>query len=499
MFRKILISLFLIVPLSFTVVEGLPLYSQTKTTKARTRSKSKQQKTTSKKSNKSSNKPTTSQEAKRRQEAARKEIRQTEEQIRANESKVKNELAELGKVETDISATQIIIDKLNKRLTELNNQIAGLEENISKNENELKKLREEYLKAVKKMRVAKKNKSDIAFIFSSENFNQALRRMRYLKEFSSWRTRQSAEIEVKVARLTKEKEDLSQAREEQKNSIILQNANREKLELAKRKQESIIKDLKANGAALQAHLKKKQAEANELGSMISQLIAQEQETQRRLEEERRRAEAKKLEEEKKKEEESRLLAENKENSKTKESSDKKKTEKTVPEKESKVSSTDYANARKRTPRSKNIGISEISSGNDFQNMKGRLPNPVNGKFIITSHFGRQNLPDLPDVEFDNPGIDAEVDAGASAVAVYNGNISGVYLLPGYNTVVIINHGGYYTVYGNISSPYVKVGDQVEAGQRLGILAANEDNPSYGAIHFEVWRNREKQNPEAWLK
>ena len=161
----------------------------------------------------------------------------------------------------------------------------------------------------------------------------------------------------------------------------------------------------------------------------------------------------------------------------------------------------YADARKRTPRSNNtVNVSSAQSGaTSFEGMKGKLPYPVAGPFRLTSRFGQQTLPDLPDVMYDNPGIDAEVNRGASAIAVYEGKVSGVYMIPGYNTVVIVNHGNYYTVYGNISSPSVKVGDMVSVGQGLGLLAAQEDDDTHGSIHFEVWRNREKLNPQEWLK
>ena len=101
--------------------------------------------------------------------------------------------------------------------------------------------------------------------------------------------------------------------------------------------------------------------------------------------------------------------------------------------------------------------------------------------------------------YDNPGIDAETSAGASAQAVYGGKVSGVYVIPGFSTVVIVNHGSYYTVYGNIASPSVKVGDVVKQGQALGKLAAAEDDSSHSSIHFEVWKNRDKLNPLEWIR
>ena len=73
------------------------------------------------------------------------------------------------------------------------------------------------------------------------------------------------------------------------------------------------------------------------------------------------------------------------------------------------------------------------------------------------------------------------------------------MVPGYNTVVIVNHGNYYTVYGNIQGAAVKVGDAVKQGQNLGRLAADEDEPGFSTIHFEVWHNRDKMNPAEWIR
>ena len=132
-------------------------------------------------------------------------------------------------------------------------------------------------------------------------------------------------------------------------------------------------------------------------------------------------------------------------------------------------------------------------------MKGNLPRPVSGAFKVVVPFGRHSLPDLPSVEYDNPGIDAEVAPGSSAMAVYAGEVSGVYLLKGFDAVVIVNHGSYYTVYGNIATPIVKVGDKVKTGQALGKLFTDASDNNRTVIHFEVWKGREKQNPMLWIK
>lgn len=485
----------------------------------------------------------TSADVKKRQEATQKEIKETEARIRENERQVKNGLSALSKIEGDISTSKERIAATTGTINSLNGRITGLEKNISDNEGELDKLRGEYLKAVKRMRTARRGNSALAFIFASENFNQALRRMRYLRQFSEWKDRQSAAIDSATMRLRGQKETLAKARIEQSEALKRQQSEQTTLQQQYSQQDAILADLRKNGSALKTHLSKKQAEANQLKSRIAELIAQEE--ARRLAEEKARKEAeerarKEAEEKARKEaeekarreaqEKERLLAEQKAADKAakdkvaadnaakekaaadktaKEKAAKEKADKEKAAKDKAVKDTQRNLAKTETPAksaptkptpAKSAAATPAKSvGGDFSKMRGSLPKPVSGSFRVTSRFGRQSLPELPDIVYDNPGIDAEVAAGASALAVYGGNVSGVYMIPGYNTVIIVNHGNYYTVYGNIATPAVKVGDAVKAGQGLGSLARDEDDSSHSSIHFEVWRNREKLNPLDWLR
>lgn len=492
----------------------------------------------------------TSADVKKQQEATQKEIRQTEQQIKENDRSIKKGLNDLGRIEGEISTSKQKIATTSGKITQLNGEISTLQTGITRNEEELKRLRDEYLKAVKKMRVARKQKSDLAFIFASDNFNQALRRMRYLRQFAEWKDRQTAAIDSKTSELKKQQTALAAARSEQDKALKQQQSDQAALQQQYLRQDAIVAELKKNGEALKTHLAKKQNEANQLKSRISALIAEEQrkaeqERQARLEAERKKAEAARLAKERKEREEreaaeraekERLLAEQRAASKAaakaaeedqarlakanrekeKSRSENQTTNKaTVTKKDSKKQDNgNYADARRRAPRSNTyIETSKpaakestapapapsSSSGSAFASMKGSLPRPVSGAFRVTSRFGRQSLPDLPSVVYDNPGIDAETASGAAALAVYQGKVSGVYMIPGYHTVVIVNHGNYYTVYGNISAPSVKVGDAVIAGQRLGTLAPDEDDRNHSSIHFEVWRNREKLNPLEWIR
>lgn len=536
-----------------------------RTTKTQPRTSQKKQEKPKPAKEKKSTKTETSADIKRKQAATQIEIQQTEAKVEENEKFVRQGIDELGRIEGDIVVSKNRILQIDNQLKSLSTKISSLENNITSDEAELKKLREEYLKAVKKMRLTRKTVSPLAFIFSSENFNQAVRRMRYLKEFSDWRERQSAAITKKIESLKQQKEELARARSQQDIALKQQKEENARLETQYSRQNTVVTGLKKEGEALKAYLAKKQKEANDLKYRISEVIAQEErraaeERERRREaEERRRQEAaerareaeerrrreqeqlalekqqreaeqarKAAEEELRKAEEARKAADSEkkkaEAEKKKAEAERKRAEAERKQAEAEKKKTEaknqenqsYAEARRRKPRgtttdgsssssssgsssSSDMASSAAAPDNSFAGMKGRLPLPASGSFKVTSRFGRQSLPDLPDIVYDNPGIDARVNAGAAAVAVYGGKVSGVYMLPGYNTVIIVSHGNYYTVYGNISAAAVKVGDTVKAGQTLGKVANDEDDSRHGLIHFEVWRNREKLNPLEWIR
>ena len=509
--------------------------------KKATRKKSSGKTATKKTASKSMNRRETSSDVRKRHEAAMRDIKLTQEQIKANDAAVRKGLNELGKLETEIGDSKKKVATAAAQVNALEKQIGGLQKNIADNEAKLEKLRKEYLKAVKNIRSKKKSNSNLAFIFSSGSFSQAMRRMRYLRQFAEWRDRQTGEIGKHVDALKKETQQLAQSKVMHDRALGTRLAAQRQLETQYSKQDMIVTDLKKNGSALKSHLAAKQKEANALNSRIAALIAEEQrkaEAERRAREDAERRREEQRQEQLAREEAARERAVNEEKSPEKEtviadnSSKKKaaeparkrkekprkdnmavekqkKTEKQADRNVGKEQSKNYADARKRRPRGTNSGstASPAPSGlqnrsqgaGGFEKMRGSLPRPVSGSFKVTSRFGRHSLPDLPDVMYDNPGIDAEVAAGAVAQAVYGGIVSGVYMIPGFSTVVIVSHGNYYTVYGNLSGASVKVGDVVKQGQGLGRIAAGEDDPGKGSIHFEVWRNREKLDPLGWIR
>ena len=132
---------------------------------------------------------------------------------------------------------------------------------------------------------------------------------------------------------------------------------------------------------------------------------------------------------------------------------------------------------------------------EFSKNKGKLPWPVSGP--VVGRFGKQFHPVFKNLELPpNNGIDIAVSNGAEAKAVFKGVVKQVFVMPGYNQCVLIQHGNYFTFYCKFKSVNVKAGQKVSTGDVIGkIDTINGDTQ----LHFEVWKGTKPQNPESWLR
>jgi len=131
----------------------------------------------------------------------------------------------------------------------------------------------------------------------------------------------------------------------------------------------------------------------------------------------------------------------------------------------------------------------------FASMKGKLDWPVKGE--ILSKFG-PNFNKITQTWSDNPGIDILANSGTQIFPVLDGLITTITFLRGFGNIIIIDHGGdYYSVYGNLENIAVTENEYVDESMKLAVIAVNRDSNS--SLHFEVWGNFQKLNPEEWLK
>jgi septal ring factor EnvC (AmiA/AmiB activator) len=128
----------------------------------------------------------------------------------------------------------------------------------------------------------------------------------------------------------------------------------------------------------------------------------------------------------------------------------------------------------------------------FSANKGKLPWPVS-KGLITDRFGEHPHPVLKGIKVQNNGIDIQAEEKASVKSLFNGTVASVTKIPGYDHMIMVRHGLYFTVYSKLVSVTVKKGDTVTTGQLLGSLGSEEPE-----LHLEIWQDKTKLNPELWL-
>ncbi|MBQ2112505.1 MAG: peptidoglycan DD-metalloendopeptidase family protein [Bacteroidales bacterium] len=132
---------------------------------------------------------------------------------------------------------------------------------------------------------------------------------------------------------------------------------------------------------------------------------------------------------------------------------------------------------------------------EFSKNKGKLPWPAEGP--VMSRFGKQYHPVYTNLELPpNNGVDIALSKGAEVNAVFDGVVSQVFVMPGYNQCVLIQHGNYFTLYCKMKGIVVKAGDKVKTGQTIGTIDTINGQTQ---LHFEVWKGKSPQNPEHWLR
>ncbi len=133
----------------------------------------------------------------------------------------------------------------------------------------------------------------------------------------------------------------------------------------------------------------------------------------------------------------------------------------------------------------------------FGENKGRLPWPVQNGVVIQK-FGQTYHPVFKNLKMPyNNGINISSPAGSNATAVFDGVVKQVLVMPGYDQCVLVQHGEYFTFYCKLRQVFVKSGDKLSIGDRIGQISTNEDGNA--ELHFQLWKGTDKQNPETWLR
>lgn len=413
-------------------------------------------------------------ELEKQRKAALADIEMTNQMLNETRQSARNSLNRLNLISQQILSRKKVISLLNQEIAEIDKQISSTRNEITKLEKELGNKRTNYGKSVQSLYKRRSSQDRLLFILSADNFAQSLRRMRYLREYADWQKRQAAEIIDKQREITVKQQELEKTRSEKNALLGTRETESRKLQVEESDQKQEVQELNKKQKDLQADLKKKKRQAENLNRQIEKQIA--------AEIARAEAEAKAARERAARAEKERLARE-KASGKT---PTKKETE---PARDERVADTKGGYAMTRE---------EKKLSDDFAGNRGRLPYPVAGRHTIVAGFGEQQHQELKYVRTNNSGIDIMTAPGTEARAVFNGEVTRVFVVPGYNNSVIIRHGNYLTVYSNLSDVYVKAGDRVSTRQAIGRVFTDTEDGNSTILHFQLWKEKTKLNPAPWL-
>lgn len=372
--------------------------------------------------------------------AALAEIETTGKLLEETTRSAQSSLNRLNLIAGQILSRRKVIDLLNRETQVIDSLIVSLQKEIAGLEKELKAKQDNYKQSVQRMQRRQTSHDKLLFILSAESFTQSMRRMRYLREFAYWQKQQASDLVKKREEIAAGQAALKATRDEKQALLQAGENERRKLQGEEENQKKEVREINKRQKDLQAQLRKKRQQADALNRQIEKLIAEE-------------------------------IA------------------KAAPAKEERTAESKGGYAM--TPAEKKLS-------QDFAGNRGRLPLPLKGRYTIVGHFGEQQHQQLKYVRTNNSGIDIQTTPGTDAQAVFNGEVTSIFVVPGFNSSVIVRHGNYLTVYSNLSRVYVKKGDRVTTRQAVGKIFSDTENGNETILHFQLWKEKTKLDPTPWL-
>ena len=389
----------------------------------------------------------TSEKLKREQDRLEQKINDTKLLLSKSQTNTASSLNELKVIENQITFREQL-------LKNYDNQIRGAELNVQKKSTQISELSEKITELKKQYKLllvyAYKHRNKygkLMYLFSSEDYYEAVKRQKYLERISEIQQKQFLVIQQNQSLIKKEIDAIE--KEKKYKLSIMSEKSKEKaaIEQDRIKQQEVYAKFKQEEGAIIAQLKeeerKKAVLRDQINAAIKKEIAEAEAKRKREEEARRKAAA---------------AAKNPTT--------------TNPEESKKAETIAF----EETKESAKLSAS-------FEGNKGKLPWPVD-KGSITEGFGKNPHPTLNNVYTNNRGIDISSPKNAQVRSVFDGEVTSVLSIPGAGKVVIIKHGNYRTVYSNLKDTYVSVGTKVTTKKVIGSLLST-DKQNMSVAHFEI--------------
>lgn len=340
-------------------------------------------------------------------------------------------------IKQNIKNRKILIANLDAQLNLIHKSLVISQDSIQILNSDLGALKSDYSQMLISTYFQLKQQTLIHYIFSANSFQQILRRLTYTKVYAKHRMDKANQIRFHTMEVQKLMSDLE--RKKQQSEQVLKNRKTELVSLSQDEQQlsRTLSGLSKQEKALKGQLKESRDLFRRLSAQIARII-----------EEESRKEKQKMQDLKK------------------------------------SNQVEF----------KKLQDFEVKLSAQFSQNKGRLPWPISKGSVVTK-FGVHEHALRKGIFITSNGIDIATESNSVVSAVFEGQVKRVFG-SGSSVTILIQHGAYYTVYSNLRSVRVREGDHVKVGQGIATVSDNND-PSI--LHFELWKDITKLNPEAWLR
>ena len=363
------------------------------------------------------------------------EIKQINSLLFKNTKQEKSVLSQVEDLNVKILVRTDLVNVNKQQANLLTLQINVNQRNITNFRKELELLKKDYAEMIRKSYKSKSAQNRLMFLFSSDDFLQAYKRIQYIKQYTNYREKQGEQIAEKTKTLQSLNKNLLEQKA-QKEGLVLENQKvQEQLQQERKSQQRLIRSLKNKSRSLAGEIKQKQRKAQAIDREIERLIREA------------------------------IAASNK------------------------AAGKKSKNAFALTPEAKQLAANFIAN-------KGKLPWPVE-KGIVIQRFGTQPHPVVKTTMIKSNGVTIATSARAEARAVFEGEVMTILSFKGSNPTILIKHGNFITTYKNMGRVYVKKGDMVKAKQPIGEIFTHPQTGKT-ALQFSVFNELKPQNPKSWI-
>ncbi len=396
------------------------------------------------------------------------QLKATSRALTQTKARKKASLGELNVIKERLTVKKEVITSISTQLHGIENNVQRTAAQVLQTQKSLAELKAEYARMLYTASKTASGFNRLMFLFAAESFNQFALRLRYIRQYTEERQQQAARIVGTQSRLNQQLSGLTVQQQRKSKLLNTQLSENRNLLNLKSQQADVVAQLSQQEQGLRQQLAVQQEAVRRLDNLIASRVRAEITRAARA---------------------ARLAGRSNHaptgNSKPEPGND--------PTAAPETDATETA-ADRRASRIALTPETALAS-TKFSGNKGRLPWPV-GRGFVSQHFGQHPHPVLKNVVVENRGVDIQTAAGEAVRAVFDGKILTITNIPGMNTIVMVQHGDFFTVYAKLNSVSVREGQQVSAREPIGTVAADADGTS--EVQFQIWHNSANLNPETWL-